>query len=226
LTVETSDFLDWIAQQSEAFAAVLDTGDLDARVPGCPEWALRDLAGHLGRVQRFWAGVVRVGADVKPPHPEVDPPADAPALAAWMRASTQDLLDALRATDPATPAWVWWRDDRTVGAIARHQVQEAAVHRWDAQSAVGAPQPLEQPVADDGVEEFVWIARQLRDPAPITLRLTDAGRAIPVSDEPAVVTVSASASDLVLLLHGRISPDAVRVEGDRDALAPFLMPIA
>ena len=41
-----------------------------------------------------------------------------------------------------TPAWVWWRDDRTVGAIARHQVQEAAVHRWDAQSAVGTPEPL------------------------------------------------------------------------------------
>jgi uncharacterized protein (TIGR03083 family) len=223
--VQTKDFLDWIARESEAFAAVLEAGDLDARVPGCPEWALRDLAGHLGRVQRFWAAVVRVGADTKPPRPEIHPPADAPGLAAWMRASTQDLLGALRTTDPATPAWVWWRDDRTVGAIARHQVQEAAVHRWDAQSAVGPPQPLEQPVADDGVEEFVWIARQLRDPAPLTLTLTDAGREIAASDEPSVVTVSASASDLVLLLHGRISTDDVRVEGDRDALLPFLLPI-
>jgi uncharacterized protein (TIGR03083 family) len=224
--VETSDFLDWIARESAAFAAVLETGDLDARVPGCPEWALRDLAEHLGRVQRFWAAVVLIGADTKPPHPEIHPPADAPGLAAWMRASSQDLLDALRATDPATPAWVWWRDDRTVGAIARHQVQEAAVHRWDAQSAVGEPQPLEQPVADDGVDEFVGIARQLRDPAPVTLTLTDTGRSIAVSDEPSVVTVAATASDLVLLLHGRIAVDHVRVEGDRDALDPFLVPIA
>ena len=224
--METQDFLDWIGRESDDFAAVLDTGDLDARVPGCPEWALRDLAAHLGRVQRFWAGVVRVGADAKPPRPDVHPPADAPTLAAWMRASTQDLLDALRATDPATPAWVWWRDDRTVGAIARHQVQEAAVHRWDAQSAVGVPQPLEHPVADDGVEEFVWIARQLRDPAPVTLTLTDSGRSIAVSDEPTAVTVSATASDLVLLLHGRIAAESVHVEGDRDALARFLAPIA
>jgi uncharacterized protein (TIGR03083 family) len=224
--VDTPDFLDWIAQESEAFAAVLESGDLDARVPGCPEWALRDLAEHLGRVQRFWAAVVLVGADTQPPHPEIHPPADAPGLAAWMRASSRDLLDALRATDPATPAWVWWRDDRTVGAIARHQVQEAAVHRWDAQSAVGEPQPLEQPVADDGVQEFVGIARQLRDPAPVTLTLTDTGRSITVSDKPSVVTVSATASDLVLLLHGRIAVDHVRVEGDRDALAPFLVPIA
>ena len=224
--METADFLDWIARESEDFAVALEAGDLDARVPGCPEWALRDLAEHLGRVQRFWAAVVRVGADRKPPHPEINPPVDAPGLAAWMRASTHDLLDALRATDPATPAWVWWRDNRTVGAIARHQVQEAAVHRWDAQSAVGRPEPLERPVADDGVEEFVWIARQLREAAPITLTITDTGRSIAVSDEASVATVSATASDLVLLLHGRVAADAVHVEGDRDVLAPFLVPIA
>jgi uncharacterized protein (TIGR03083 family) len=223
--IEWPDWLEWIARESEAFAAVLDAGDLEARVPGCPEWALRDLTEHMGRVQRFWAAVVRVGADTKPPHPEINPPTDAPGLAAWMRASTADLLDALRTTDPATPAWVWWRDDRTVGAIARHQVQEAAVHRWDAQSAVGEPQPLERPVGADGVDEFVWIARQLRPVVPVTLTLTDAGRSIAVSDDPSVATVSATASDLVLLLHGRIAAAAVRVEGDRGALEPFLSPI-
>jgi uncharacterized protein (TIGR03083 family) len=128
-------------------------------VPGCPDWALRDLAHHLGRVQRFWATTVRVGADVDPTRPadETLPTGNA-ELAAWMRASTVDLLDALRAAPADQPAWVWWRDVRTAGAIAGHQVKEAAVHRWDGQSAVGAPEPLGAAVADGGVEEFLWIA--------------------------------------------------------------------
>ena len=216
----------WIAAESEAFATVLDTGQLDARVPGCPDWSLRELAWHLGRVQRFWARVVRAGADVPPDFPAEEPPPDGLDLAAWMRESTAELRDALRDADPATPAWAWWRDDRTAGAIARHQVQEAAVHRWDAQSAVGEPEPLAPPVADDGVDEFVWIARQLRDPAPITFVATDTGHEFPVSDTPPTVTVSAPASDLVLLLYGRLPTAAVQIAGDDAAVEAFLVPIA
>lgn len=218
------DHPDWIARESEAFAAVLDGGQFDNRVPPCPDWALRDLALHLGRVQRFWARTVRAGVDIDPQRPEPSPVADA-ELAAWTRASTRELLDALRAAPPATPAWTWWRDDRTAGAIARHQVQEAAVHRWDAQSAVGTPADLEVPVAYDGVDEFVWIARQLREPAAITFVATDSGRSFPVSDAPPAVTASATASDLVLLLYGRLPADRVHVEGDRSVLDAFLEPI-
>jgi hypothetical protein len=43
---------------------------------------------------------------------------------------------------------------QTCGAVARHQVQEMAVHTYDAQMALGAPQPLPDVVALDGVEEF------------------------------------------------------------------------
>jgi uncharacterized protein (TIGR03083 family) len=216
---------EWIARESEDFAVAIDTGDLDARVPGCPDWSLRDLAWHLGRVQRFWERVVLAGADVPPERPDLTAPSERVALAAWMRESTAVLRDALQRTDPATPAWTWWRDDRTVGAIARHQVQEAAVHRWDAQSVAGMPEPLAAPIADDGVEEFVWIARQLREPAPITLFAIDSGRTFPLSDATPAVTVSAPASDLVLLLYRRLGTDAVEIEGDPAVLAALLQPI-
>jgi uncharacterized protein (TIGR03083 family) len=220
------DYLAEIARESETFAAVLDTAPLEARVPGCPEWALRDLAWHLARVQRFWASVVRAGADVPPQFPDAQPvPGDDFDLAAWMRESTADLLGALSTTDPGTPAWVWWREDRTVGAIARHQVQEAAVHRWDAQSAVGTPEPIATEVATDGIDEFLWLARQLREPAPIVCVATDSGRSFPVSDSPPAVTVSGSASDLVLLCYRRIPASAVRVEGDPAVLDAYLLPI-
>ena len=218
------DFRAWIERESETFVSVLDTGELDRRVPGCPDWALRDLALHLARVQRFWKGVVLAGADIDPTRPEPFTGGDAD-LASWMRASTCELVGALHQTAPDTPAWTWWRDSRTAGAIARHQVQEAAVHRWDAQSALGNADPLQIAVADDGVDEFVGIARQLRDPAPISLVTTDSDRVIPVSDEPSVVSVTATASELVLLLYGRIPADALRVEGDRTVLDGWLMPI-
>ena len=44
---------------------------------------------------------------------------------------------------------------QTSGAVARHQLQQIAVHTYDAQLAVGAPQPLPVEVALDGVDEFL-----------------------------------------------------------------------
>src|SRR5439155_1464951 len=43
---------------------------------------------------------------------------------------------------------------QTCGAVARHQLQEIAVHTYDAQATLGTPQPLPGEVALDGVEEF------------------------------------------------------------------------
>jgi hypothetical protein len=40
------------------------------------------------------------------------------------------------------------------------------------------------------------------------------------------VIARASASDLVLLLHRRVPPEAVDVDGDRAALDKFLVPVA
>jgi uncharacterized protein (TIGR03083 family) len=180
---------------------------------------------HLGRVQRFWATTVRAG-ELDPEFPaEETGPDNAEDLAAWFRASTRELLDALRDVAWETPAWTWWKEDRTVGALARHQVQEAAVHRWDAQLALGSPQPLPEKLADDGVDEFLWIARQMRGPEPVAFRATDSGTTYAAGSGDPVVTVSAPASDLVLLLYGRISADDVLIEGDAAALAPFLVAI-
>jgi uncharacterized protein (TIGR03083 family) len=223
-----SRHLEWIAHESEAFVAAISPDALDHTVPSCPEWQLRDLVAHLGRVQRFWAGVVRAGGDERPDFERPDPPLarDAPAaLVEWMAASTRELLDVLADTPPDAPAWTWWKESRNAGAIARHQAQEAAVHRWDAQTATRDPEPLARELADDGVDEFVWIARQLRPPARITLVCTDSGRAIPVASVPSVVTVSATASSLVLLLYGRVGLEAVDVEGDRAEIERFLAPI-
>ena len=167
--------LGFIETESAAAAATISPASLDARVPSCPDWSLTELIWHLGRVQRFWATTVHAG-ELDPEFPaEETGPSDAKELDAWFRTSTRELLDALHAVPWDTPAWTWWKEDRTVGAIARHQVQEAAVHRWDAQLAVGHPDPLPTKLADDGVDEFLWIARQMRGPEPIAFHATDTG---------------------------------------------------
>ncbi len=221
-----NEFLESIERESEAFAATIRADSLDRRVPGCPDWALRDLVWHLGRVQQFWAFDVRAGVDAPPEFDEAQPgPTEAGALAAWMRDATRELLDALRGAPADAPAWTWWHEPRIAGAIGRHQVQEAAVHRWDAQSALGTPEPLPATLAADGVDEFLEIARQMRPPAPIAFEATDTGRTFTLSDGAPTVTVSAPSGDLVLLLYRRLSPDAVRVDGDRAALDEYLAPI-
>ena len=91
-----NEFLDTIASESESFAATIRADTLNRRVPGCPDWAFRELVWHLGRVQQFWALDVRAGADEPPEFDEGEPgPTEAGALAAWMRESTGALLDAL-----------------------------------------------------------------------------------------------------------------------------------
>ena len=223
-------YLDWIASESEAFGAAIADSSLDSRVPGCPDWDQRALANHLGRVQRFWAATVLANGempDVGDEDPDNPPPlvGDASFVRAWFAESTSALLDALRAVPWDADAWTWWKENRTVGAIARHQAGEAAVHRWDAQSVTNTQQPLPVDLADDAVDEFMWLARQLRDTArPVALHATDTGNTYATGTAPASIA-TATASDLFLLCYRRIDLDAVGIEGDRRALEAFLEPV-
>jgi uncharacterized protein (TIGR03083 family) len=235
--------LSLIDERSAALcAAARAAPDLEVPVPGCPDWALGDLVAHLGGVQRFWAVTVRLADPSAPPTPEqrgdLDPHGD---LVEWLAESTALLLAALRATDPETPAWAWWSSSgapMTAGAIARHQVQEAAVHAFDAQESGGRAEPLPAAVAVDGVAEFIqvglgssgpWPGRPARIAFTATegpswvLDLTPSGaRLDPAAGGEPVATVHGSASELVLALYNRISFDDLRVDGDRAVLAELL----
>jgi uncharacterized protein (TIGR03083 family) len=223
-------YLDWIARESEAFGAAITDASLGARVPCCPDWDQRALVNHLGRVQRFWAATVIANGElpeVGDEDPDNPPPlvGDASIVCTWFAESTNALLDALRAVPWDAPAWTWWKENRTVGAIARHQAGEAAVHRWDAQSVTGTQQPLPVDLVDDAVDEFMWLARQLRDTArTVALHATDTDNRYATGPAPAAIA-SATASDLFLLCYRRVGLDAVEVEGDRRVLDAFLEPV-
>lgn len=228
-----------IEERSAAFrAAVAAAPDLGQRVPTCPEWTLLDLVRHLGSVHRFWAATVAAGpADTPLPEAAPDTPRERAALLAWSAESTGRLLDALREAGPDRGCWTWWgtsQSPQTSGAVARHQVQEAAVHTYDAQLTTGTGQPLPDEAALDGVDEFLstccaGTAPWPHEPAAVDLhadeghswRLTlsaDGARTTRLTAPaatPADASLHGTAGELVLALYGRIPVDSLKSDGDR-----------
>jgi uncharacterized protein (TIGR03083 family) len=226
-----------VAERSAVLRSAV-AGVLDAPVPACPDWTGRDLVAHLGEVQRSWAANVLAGpadssaADVADTEPSGD-------LLDWSEGGTDALVAALRGVDPDQGVWTWWREPKTVAAVARHQVQEAAVHAWDALDAAGRPEALPTPVALDGIDEFFavevpgnqkWphadvtvavVAQESPDSAWLVALTDGVGQ---VSRGPAAgdAVLRGSASDLVLALYGRRGLDPAGVSGDRELAGRFL----
>jgi uncharacterized protein (TIGR03083 family) len=239
-TLDFPALLRLIDDRSTAFrAAVASAPDLDAPVPTCPGWTLFDLAEHLGTGRRSWAATVAAGpaATAKVPSPGPAAPREREALLAWWTESSRHLLDALREAGPDRGCWVGWGESqspRTSGAVARHQVQEIAVHTYDAQLTAGAPQPLPEEVALDGVEEFemtccATTSAWPHEPATVDYHATegrswrlwlsaDGARVARLAADEASGAVDASASgtasDLVLAFYNRIRLDSLEVDGD------------
>jgi uncharacterized protein (TIGR03083 family) len=226
-----------IGVESRRLSEAVAVADLDAVVPSCPEWTVRDLAHHIGRGQWFW------GENVTAAHPDAmadvglpPMPKDADLLA-WLGWCTYSLLHALREAGPDAPCWSWWPAPRTSGAVSRHQAQEVSVHRWDAELAAGqrvAPGALAADVATDGVPEFLQMMIGDRAEAltgEVTLTASDTGGSWSVGVGAGLegggggsrrAELRASASDLVLILYRRLPVPDAEVDGDPMLVASLL----
>ncbi|MFJ4677566.1 maleylpyruvate isomerase N-terminal domain-containing protein [Kitasatospora sp. NPDC088783] len=234
-----SDLLDLVDERSAALRkAVAEAPDLTARVPSCPDWALSDLLGHITGVHLFWAAAVAAGPGFTPQRPELETGLPAARALADAEAATAAMLAALREAGPDRACWTWWQGSDVPGdsgAIARHQVQEAAVHAHDAQLALGAPLPLPEAVALDGLAEFrdlYWAMSAPWPHAPAAVRLRTAegpelaldlapAEAAPGQD-PAVLELAGTASDLLLALHRRRPSADLLATGDPAVLEQLL----
>jgi uncharacterized protein (TIGR03083 family) len=132
-------------------------GRLDRQVDSCPEWTVRDLVAHLGAVHS-WVRAVVAARGERVSRSGLDPaPEDDGARLRWYRAGLDELVMAL-SVDPETPAWTFSPSaPDNVGWWQRRQALETAVHRWDAQSAVGGapPAPIAAPLAVEGIDELL-----------------------------------------------------------------------
>ncbi|MEU6532208.1 maleylpyruvate isomerase family mycothiol-dependent enzyme [Streptomyces sp. NPDC046928] len=248
MTLEFSDLRRLIDERSTAFRAVVASApSLDVRVPTCPEWTLFDLVQHLGGGDRFWAAVVAAGPADAPPAEAVaaraalEAPRERERLLAWLAESTRMLLNALGDAGPDRGCWTWWgasQSPRTAGGVARHRVQETTVHTYDVQVALGVPKPLPDEVTLDGVDEF--LSTCVATPAawphkPTTIefhategpswRLTLDGDGARATRLPADATeaapglsVTGTASELILSLYDRIPAASLQLAGDAGLL--------
>jgi uncharacterized protein (TIGR03083 family) len=210
-------------------------GNLGAPVEHCPGWSVADLVRHVWEVHAFWGQIVELQlADPDDFVPPPDPTAD--ALLDSFRAGAARLVDILRAADPATPVWTW-ASQRDAGFVIRHQVQEAAVHRWDAEHAAGRAFVIHRDAAVDSIEEFLQFSLGQHPPqpldGPLALVATDADAAWtlrPGADgalnrEPGIgddaTQARATASDLLLWLYRRRTAAQLEITGDAGALQRF-----
>lgn len=229
-----------IARLAEALAAA----DPAVPVPGCPDWTSADLAEHVGTVHRWCAHIVATGATARIPFGDV-PVDEVPGedRSSWILRGGERLLTTLRAADPDAPLWSWGADQH-VRFWSRRMFHESAVHRADAERAAGRTPVFDPAAAGDGIEEFlvnISTAGRARKAlaafggAGETLHLhaTGSDGEWMITLEPAglrwerghgkgTVAVQGDAGDLLLLVHGRISPDGLTVFGDRDLLDRWL----
>jgi uncharacterized protein (TIGR03083 family) len=234
----SQDFLGRFEAAASQFAEVVASGDLAAAVPSCPGWTLADLVAHLGEVHQWATHAVVAGNPNAEPSPA---PSSRAALVDWYRDAAGTLLSTLRATDPLAPAWTFGPKPRTASFWFRRQAHETAVHLWDAQLSQGLPEPIENLLALDGIDELVTVffPRQVRlgrtDPLQRTLALATGGSdrwvlagdgtgPASLDDAPAEATISGPAEVLLLLLWGRAGLDDARltVSGDEAAAQAVL----
>jgi uncharacterized protein (TIGR03083 family) len=135
-----------------AAAARLEAG---TPIPSCPEWTLAELVEHTGRTHQ-WATAAVVSDSVD--RPDFDAVTTGPGpdedLARWYEMSAARLVDALKTAGPKKPAWTFSPNDRTATFWYRRQANEVAVHRWDAENAVGPPAPISAERAVDALDEW------------------------------------------------------------------------
>jgi uncharacterized protein (TIGR03083 family) len=238
--VEISEHIDQLRRDGALLADAAAIAGLDARVPTCPEWAVRDLVRHQGDVHRWAAANLRRGT-AEPMSDEESGaclltwPDDDATLLDWFREGHAALVETLESADEDTVAFTFLPAPNARAFWARRQAHETAIHRADAESAGGSITPYDSLFAADGIDELVhgFASRQGRvtaDP-PKTLRIDGADSSrmwqltigpdgLTVDDEvgEADCWVHGPTSDLYLLLWNRRTTDGLQIAGELGVL--------
>ncbi|MBE4741100.1 MULTISPECIES: maleylpyruvate isomerase family mycothiol-dependent enzyme [Streptomyces] len=200
--METAEHIRALDEEGRLLATAARKAGTDAEVPTCPSWRVRDLVRHTGAVHRWATAFVAEGHPVPRPLPDGPGELDGDALLTWFEDGHRRLLDTLRAAPADLDCWTFLPAPSPRAFWARRQAHETAVHRADAESALGAASGFPVPdfstslavdFAVDGIDELLlgFHARprsRVRTGTPRVLRVratdTDAVWTVRLSSEP------------------------------------------
>jgi uncharacterized protein (TIGR03083 family) len=250
--VEIAVHIEALSSQGTALADAAERAGLDAPVPPCQPWLVKDLLRHTGYIHRWAARHIteRPASVLEGPTEDeiLQGGAPDPELLAWFRAGHAALVETLNSADPALECAAFMAAPSPLAFWARRQAHETAVHRADAEAALGLLPEYPPEFAADGIDELIMGFGRRAKYRPQTdaqggrLRVValDTGDAWSVDahegrlhpqrdngeDQPsndtaaAVCTVSGPASGVYLYLWHRADAEqaGVTVAGHRDLL--------
>ncbi|MGH3505237.1 MAG: maleylpyruvate isomerase family mycothiol-dependent enzyme [Nocardioidaceae bacterium] len=237
--MDIPDYIEALRREGVLLAEAATRADLDAPVPTCPDWRVRDLVSHVGYVHRWATAYVAeartemMGDDeraVLRSGPDDD------ALIEWYREIHAGLVRALEDAPTDLACWTFFGAPSPLAFWARRQMHEAGIHRVDAERSGGSLTGFPATIAADGIDEllvgFARRSRRLRrDPARSLavhpedsddrwfVRLAPEAVEVSRADAGADCTVRGPASDLYLLLWNRRGPDGLDIDGDETMLS-------
>lgn len=235
-------------------------------VPSCPGWTMTVLVLHMGSIYRLvnnrvanrerelapyterftpddWARVLHLDREWTQLAYKESIPEDRPLppwLIDWLEEGARQLEDTFRPIDPDERIGTWWPPDQRAGFWLRRMAHETAVHRWDAQNAVGREQPIGAELARDGIDEIMDVIlpsersdsavpangesyhfHQTDGDGEWAVRFEPEGLRVTRGPASAGLAVSGTASDLLLFLLGRVPSDRLENAGDTALLSRY-----
>ncbi|MFI2435454.1 maleylpyruvate isomerase family mycothiol-dependent enzyme [Streptomyces sp. NPDC018693] len=152
--METAEFLRILDREGRLLADAAERAGVDAKVPTCPDWQVRDLLRHTGLVHRWATSFVAERRTAYRPAGAL-PDLDGDPLLDWFREGHRALVDTLRAAPPDIECFSFLPAPAPLAFWARRQAHETAVHRVDAESALGELSDTEAEFGADGIDELL-----------------------------------------------------------------------
>jgi uncharacterized protein (TIGR03083 family) len=246
--MEVPEHIDALESQGRLLADAAQSSELEAPVPTCNGWALRDLLDHTGDVHRWANNYIATGREDMMSDEEEKAffsahPTDKDELIAWFREGHEMLCTSLRNAPPTLSSWAFFAAPSALAFWARRQAHETTVHRFDAESVRGDFSPLDPELASDGIDElltgFASRGRKLLRDEPETLAIAahDTGERwfVTLGTDKVIVesavsesrfsdaqcVVSGDAADVYLTLWNRLPQSSVSTRNDASVLAGF-----
>lgn len=254
MLLSDSELLDWIDESAEIVANIAGETNRDTPIPACEGWTMAHLVSHLAPFYSGWFrynlrhpigdGDVIASVTSAPPLPD-----DHVDRVAYFRDACAGFTSLARQIDLDAPVWAFWTTQPARFWVKR-AATELAVHTWDAQDAIGDPDPVRPDRAATSIDESlrgVWpgviaIGHHLLPPddRPVVpdspagfvavdtghrWRVDPTGEGLDVTtDELPATVASGSAHDVMMHLYGRDTGSAFGIVGERAAVDAWRIP--